>query len=171
MTYSKTRAMYKRLIPRPPATEAAMSSPAPRGEPPWLLDAEIRRVEVTSEDRRFPIEQALADGAAGGWRASEPGRQVVRIHFSRPRRLRRVVLEFRTSGDERTQEYVLRCSTDGGTSAREIVRQQWNFSRRAPCETEDHRVDLEGITMVELDITPDVADDGAYASLARLRLA
>jgi hypothetical protein len=163
--------MYKRLITRQAATEAAMSRPTPAAEPPWLSDAEIRSVEVTSEDRRYPIEQALAEGATGGWRASEPGRQVVRIHFSRPRRLRRVVLEFRTAGDERTQEYVLRCSTDGGTSARDLVRQQWNFSRRAPCETEDHRVDLEGITMVELDITPDVADGGAYASLARFRLA
>jgi hypothetical protein len=140
-------------------------------EPPWLSTAEVEGVEATSEDRRYPIEQALADGTTGGWRAAEPGRQVVRVHFPAPRRLRRVVLEFRTPGDERTQEYVLRCSADGGTSTRDVVRQQWNFSRTAPCETEDHRMDIEGVTMVEIEITPDVADDGAYASLARLRLA
>jgi hypothetical protein len=163
--------VYKRLIARQPATAAGMISSTLLPEPPWLSTAEVDGVEVTSEDRRYPIEQVLTDGATGGWRAAEPGRQVVRVRFRAPRRLRRVVLEFRTSGDERTQEYVVRCSHDGGTSARDLVRQQWNFSRTAPCETEDHRVDVEGVTMVEIEITPDVADGGAYASLARLRLA
>jgi hypothetical protein len=162
--------VYKRLIARQPSTSSGMSSSTSLPEPPWLSTAEVESVEVTSEDRCFPFEQALT-GTTGGWRAAEPGQQVVRVRFRAPRRLRRVVLEFRTSGDERTQEYVLRCSHDGGTSARDLVRQQWNFSRTAPCETEDHRIDVDGVTMVEVEITPDVGDGGAYASLARLRLA
>lgn len=163
--------MYKRQIARQPATDAGMISSALLPEPAWLSTAEVEGVEVTSEDRRYPIEQVLTDGTTGGWRAAEPGRQVVRVRFPAPRRLRRVVLEFRTSGDERTQEYVLRCSHEGGIAARDVVRQQWNFSRTAPCETEDHHVDLDDVTMVEIEITPDVADERAYASLARLRLA
>jgi hypothetical protein len=160
--------MYERLVSSGPSMKAATGPPTPKHEPPWMSDTEIGDVEVVSEDRRYPIEQLLNDGSTDGWRAAHPGRQVVRVRSSRPRRLRRVVLESRTSDDERAQDYLPRCSSDGGTSVREFVRQRWNLSRKSPCETEDHRVDPDGITMVEIDITPDVGDDHAHTSLARL---
>ena len=73
---------------------------------------------------------------------------------------------------ERMQEYVLRWSPDGGQSFREIVRQQWNFSPQgATSETEDHHVELSGVTVLELSITPDTSGQSAFASLAQLRIA
>ena len=43
-----------------------------------------------------------------------------KLHGSRP--------VFQEDEQERTQEFVLRWSPDGGQSYREIVRQQYNFS-------------------------------------------
>jgi len=65
----------------------------------------------------------------------------------------------------------LRCSPDGGRSFREIVRQQWNFSPpNTMREIEDFRVDLSGITVLELVIVPDISRGSARASLKSLRL-
>lgn len=73
---------------------------------------------------------------------------------------------------QRTQEYVLRWSSDNGQSFREIVRQQWNFSPPSTTnEVEDHRVDLSAATMLELNIKPDISGVPAFASLAQMRLA
>ena len=73
---------------------------------------------------------------------------------------------------ERTQEYVLRWSPNGGRSFQEIVRQQWNFSpQRARSETEDHSVSLSEVTILELSIIPDIAGRTAFASMSQLRLA
>jgi hypothetical protein len=73
---------------------------------------------------------------------------------------------------ERTQEYVVRWSADGGQSFREIVRQPWNFSPQgATCETKDHHVELPAVTVLELSIIPDISGGKAFASLAQLRLA
>ena len=81
-------------------------------------------------------------------------------------------MNFVESQTARTQEYVLRWSPDSGQSFREIVRQQWNFSPPSTTnETEDHRVDLQAVTMLELSIIPDISGGNALASLAQLRLA
>ena len=73
---------------------------------------------------------------------------------------------------QRTQEYLLRWSGDAGQSFREIVRQQWNFSPEGSVtQTEEHRVDLSGVTVLELIITPDIGNEHALASLAELRIA
>ena len=73
---------------------------------------------------------------------------------------------------ERTQEYTLRWSPDNGKSFQEIVRQQWNFSPEgATCETEDYRVELPAVTVLELSIIPDTSRQNVFASLAQLRLA
>jgi hypothetical protein len=72
----------------------------------------------------------------------------------------------------RTQEFLLRSSVDGGNTFREIVRQQWNFSSPgATQELEDYRVELDGVTTLELIITPDKSGGAARASLRQLRLA
>jgi len=134
--------------------------------------AELAEVEITSEDVTHPIEAALQPGHASGWRAAEPGKQTIRLLFMRPQQLRRIQLSFVEPDTERTQEYVLRWSSDGGRSFHEVVRQQWNFSPRgAAREIEDHRVDLAGIIVLELSIVPDITGKAAFASLAQLRLA
>jgi hypothetical protein len=99
-------------------------------------------------------------------------KQTIRLLFAHPQRLRRVWLNFVEPLTERTQEYVLRWSPDGGQSFREIVRQQWNFSPQgATCETGDHHVELPAVTVLELSIIPDTSGGNAFASLAQLRLA
>jgi len=138
----------------------------------WLNVDELAEVEITSEDEAHPIESALLPGGATGWRATEPGKQTIRLLFAHPQPLRRIWLNFVETSTERTQEYVLRWSADGGQSFREIVRQQWNFSPQgATCETEDHHVELPAVTVLELIIIPDISGGKAFASLAQLRLA
>jgi hypothetical protein len=85
-------------------------------------------VEVTSEEKEHPVEAALISGEARGWRAADSGTQTIRLIFDQPQRLKRIVLVLDETQTERTQEFVLRWSPDGGRSFREIVRQQWNFS-------------------------------------------
>ena len=138
----------------------------------WLDVEELARVEVTSEDREHPIEGALVPGAESGWRAARPGVQTIRLIFDRSQRLSRMQLVFMETDVARTQEFVLRWSADGGRTFREIVRQQWNFSPPGTSrEVEDYRVDLDGVTELELTIVPDQGGGQARASLAQWRLA
>ena len=138
----------------------------------WLNVEDLAEVEITSEDAAHPIEFALLPGQASGWRAAGPGKQTIRILFTQPQRLRRICLNFVETRTERTQEYVLRWSPDGGQSFREIVRQQWNFSPHGTTgETEDHHVELPAVTVLELSIIPDISGGNAFASLAQLQLA
>ena len=138
----------------------------------WLDLERLAEVEITSEDPAHPIESALLPDGRGGWRAAEPGRQAIRLQFSNPQRIRWIRLGFVEPSVERTQEYLLRWSADGGHSFRDIVRQQWNFNPGgSSTETEDHHVDLSGVTTLELGIIPNIGGGGAVASLAQFRLA
>jgi hypothetical protein len=138
----------------------------------WLNLEDLAEVEVTSEDAAHPVESALLPGRSSGWLASKSGKQTIRLIFPRPQSLRRIWLNFSNTLTERTQEYTLRWSADCGKSFREIVRQQWNFSPLgATSETEEHHVDLPGVTVLELTIVPDIRGGDACASLAQLRLA
>jgi hypothetical protein len=157
--------MRKRIIGRA-QQDAAVS------DRDWLNVEHLADVEVTSEDAGYPIEAALLPRRGSGWRAAEPGRQTIRLLFTPPQRLRRIGLVFAESTIERTQEYVLRWSSDGGQSFHEIVRQQWNFSPQgATCETEHHRVELSNVAILELSIIPDTSGKIAFASLVQLRIA
>jgi hypothetical protein len=144
---------------------------SPPGED-WLDLERLTQVEITSEDAAHPIESALLPNRGTGWRAAGPGEQTIRLLFKHPQQLKRIWLQFVEPVTERTQEFILRWSPDGGQSFREIMRQQWNFSPQgATCETEDHRVDLSGVTVLELSIIPDISRGDARASLSQLRLA
>ena len=157
--------MRKRII-TPVQQETASSDLA------WLNLERFAEVEITSEDAAYPIESALLPVRASGWRAAGPGKQTIRLLFDYPQRLQRIWLNFVETRTERTQEYVLRWSPDGGQSFREIVRQQWNFSPQgATSETEDLHVQLPAVTVLELSIIPDISGGNAFASLAQLRLA
>ena len=141
-------------------------------DPDWRDVEGLAEVEITSEDSDHPIESALLPGRGPGWRAGCPGLQAIRLIFAHPQRLQHIRLSFVESHIERTQEYVLRWSADGGQSFQEIVRQQWNFSPNgATNETEDHHVNLSGVTTLELTIVPDTKGGNAVASLAQLRVA
>jgi len=138
----------------------------------WLDIEKISVVEVTSEEEAFPIESALLPGKISGWRASGQGKQTIRLLFDNPQRLQWIRLKFEELEIERTQEYVLRWSPDGGQSYQEIIRQQWNFSPDgATSEIEDYQVELPIVTILELSIIPDISERNAIASLKALRLA
>ncbi len=158
--------MRKRVTsPGPP--EAASHDDAE-----WLDLEQLAQVEVTSEDAAFSIESALVPGEGSGWRAAQPGEQTIRLIFDKPQRLRRMWLLFIEPDTTRTQEFVLRWSPDGGRSFREILRQQWNFGPPETIrEAEDYRVELAGVTVLELAIVPDKSGGEARASLAQWRLA
>jgi hypothetical protein len=47
----------------------------------WLDVRTIARVEVTSEDWRYPIESAFDETDERGWRAAERGKQNIRLFF------------------------------------------------------------------------------------------
>ena len=137
----------------------------------WLDVERAAVVEVTSEDKDYPVECAFNSGDARGWRAAEPGSQTIRLIFDQPQRLRCISLEFEENETARTQEFVLRWSSDGGTSVKEIVRQQWNFSPpEAICEVEEYRVELSSVAVLELVINPNIGDGATRASLKNLRL-
>ena len=157
--------MRKRIIGSIPRDISA-------AEPGWLDLEHLAQVEITSEDVDYPIESALIPPAGPGWRAAQPGEQTIRLMFDAPLRVRRIHLVFSAGELERTQEFVLRWSPDGGQSYREILRQQYNFSSPdAASEVEDYDLDLDGVTALELKIVPDISGGGARASLAQLRLA
>jgi hypothetical protein len=156
--------MRKRLI-----------TPIPTTVPPpdeGRLDLECAAsVEVTSEEQDYGIESALIAGQTHGWHASTPGTQTIRLIFDEPQRLKGISLVFEESEIKRTQEFVLRWSSDGGRSFREIVRQQWNFSPpETKHESEEYQVELLGVSVLELMIVPDISRGAARASLKSLRL-
>jgi hypothetical protein len=140
----------------------------------WLELEKIASVEISSEDPAFPIEHALGKNPTTGWRASAPGPQRIRILFDQPQTIRRIQLHFVDRASERSQEFWVLALVD--SELREIVRQQWNFSPNgATEEIEDLKVELNGVTALELRIDPDRSHDPTQsqhiASLASLRLA
>jgi hypothetical protein len=137
----------------------------------WLDVERAAVVEVTSEDKDFPIESAFVSADARGWRAAAPGNQTIRLLFDHPQRLKCISLIFEENETGRTQEFVLRWSSDSRSSPKEIVRQQWNFSPPESIrEVEEYQVDLYNVTVLELVIKPDIGGGGARASLKNLRL-
>ena len=157
--------MRKRLI-----TPKPQDAPSPNEN--WMDLESAAVVEVTSEEKGYPVESALVSGETQGWRAADSGTQTVRLIFDVPQRIRRIWLVFEETEAERTQEFVLRWFSDRGYSFREIVRQQWIFSPpETTREIEDYQVELSDVTVLELVIVPDKSrGEAARASLRSLRL-
>jgi hypothetical protein len=154
--------MQKRVVAAPAPQELSQGD--------WLDVAALAEVELTSEDAAYPIEAALTPGGQAGWRAGEPGSQSIRLLFHTPQRLRRIRLRFEEPDFERTQEFTLRWSPDGGRTFRDIVRQQYTFSPAGTTtEVEQFTVDLAQVTALELTIMPGLQGQ-AYASLAEWRI-
>ena len=137
----------------------------------WIDVERLAIVELTSEDKYYPIESAFVSVDARGWRAAGPGSQTIRLVFDQPQRLKHISLVFEENETARTQEFVLRWSSDSGNSFREIVRQQWNFSPpETTREVEEYQVELSNVTVLELIIVPSNSGGAARASLKSLRL-
>jgi hypothetical protein len=158
--------MRKRLItPIPIPQDASLLGEG------WLELESAAVVEVTSEEKSHPVECALVLGEARGWKAASSGTQTIRLIFDVPQKLKRVALVFEETEMQRTQEFVLQWSPDGGRGFREIVRQQWNFSPpETTRENEEYRVELSDVRVLELVIEPDISRGAVRASLESLRL-
>ena len=103
--------MRKRLL-------TPTSQDAPPLDESWLKLDTAAVVEVTSEEKDYPVESALVLGEVRGWRAAASGTQIIRLFFDKPQRLARISLVFEEPEVERTQEFVLRWSSDDGRSFR-----------------------------------------------------
>ena len=145
------------------------SSAAPGHE--WLDLEQAARVEVSSEAEGYPVEGALVKDLQGGWRASEPGIQTIRLLFDRPQTIQLIRLVFKEKEFARTQEFVLRWLPQGTSAWKDVVRQQWNFSPpTSENESEEYKVDLLSATGLELSVRPDISGGETRASLESLQL-
>lgn len=139
-------------------------------ESAWMDLAAHGRVRLTSEDSSHPIEGALLDSSSGpGWRAAAAGPQTLWIDFDVPQMIREIHLRFEIA-EQRTQEFVLLASSDGGRSYREIVRQQFNFSRETTTQDEHYFPQLSGVTDLKLVIVPNISGGDSRATLRTLRV-
>lgn len=72
---------------------------------------------------------------------------------------------------DRLQEFTVRWSAVDGQQPKEIVRKQWNFSPAGSnSELEDFEVNLNGVSVLELVIKPDLTHNDARATLAAWRV-
>ena len=137
----------------------------------WLDLEQRATVEVTSEDPQFPVEKAFQSCSSIGWRASQDGEQQLRIIFDEPTTLHRMQLHFVEPEVERTQEFIIRWSSEQGGPARDVVRQQWTFSPAgSTSEVEHYDVNLERVAVLELSIRPDLNSGAGRATLVSWRV-
>lgn len=156
--------MRKRILSSTPSAQTTARR--------WIAIPEVATVELTSEDPDFPIDTVFGPEPGSGWRAAQPGPQQIRLIFDEPVALSRIHLQFHETAEARTQEFTLRWSSAHTGTTTEIVRQQWNFNPDgATVETEDYDVTLDGVSVLELNIKPDIGGAGATASLSQWRLA
>jgi len=88
--------MRKRLI-------TPIPQDARYGDEGWLDLDRAAVVEVTSEEKDYPVESALVSGEMRRWRAADPGSQTIRLIFDEPQRLTRISLVFEEGAIKRTK--------------------------------------------------------------------
>jgi hypothetical protein len=137
----------------------------------WLDVKALARVEATSEDSRYPIESAFEEHGQG-WRAAEVGQQAIRLVFDEPQRIQRIRLCFHEPDTERIQQFTLHWSSDCSAAPRPLVRQQWDFSPPGSImQIEDFEVDLCGVRVLQLIVSPEIRHGPAIATLVSWHLA
>jgi hypothetical protein len=158
--------MRKQILKSDPAT----SAPVP-GE---LNVEELATVAVTSEAADHPVEHAFDHRRGPGgsrWVAETPGEQTLLLAFDAPQTIHHVALEVEETQDPRTQELQLAVSHDGGSTYRELRRQEFNFAPTGTTfEREAWTVAAEGVTHLRLHIRPDKGSRPCRASLTTLSL-
>jgi hypothetical protein len=164
-TARDNESMRKRITaPAPPPTEVA-------DRPEWLDLRRLAEVEVTSEADGYPVESVFSFGAGPGWRAGWPGEQTIRLIFTKPQAIHRIRLQFTEPRVARSQEFSIRWAGGPGEPLKEAVRQQWNFSPDgSTAEMEDYRIELPGVSILELTIDPDRGAGYAIATLDDWRI-
>ncbi len=135
--------------------------------------AAVATVQVTSEALDHPIDLAFdplrgPDGTR--WIAGELGEQTMTLAFDAPQTINQILLEVEELEVDRTQDFQLSLSCDGGRTYRELLRQADNFS---PAGTtlgrEKWTVSAQGVTHLRL-VKPDKGDKPCRATLTSLVL-
>jgi hypothetical protein len=151
--------MRKKLIP----------SNETKAQPLGLDVSSLATVLVSSESEDHPVENAFdARRGPGGtyWMASERGEQTIILEFDAPQTIRRVNLEIEEKEASRRQEITLSVSVDAGTSYREHVRQEYNFSPPgATFQREEWQLSADRVTHLRLRIKPDKGETECRATL------
>jgi hypothetical protein len=141
-----------------------------KAKPSWLDVKTLSRIEVTSEDSRYPIQSAFErDGH--GWRAVEVGEQTIRLIFDEPQRIKRIQLCFMESDVERTQQFTLHWSPDQMGEMRPLIEREWNFSPAgSTVEIETYEADLTGVRILQLVVSPGSGSGNDVATMASCRI-
>jgi len=158
--------LRKHLLTDPPAGQVT--------EPGEKDIAALATVGVTSEAADYPIDNAFDShrGLGGSrWVAGAPGPQRLLLAFDAPQTLRLLRLEVEERDVSRTQELQVAISRDGGHTYQTLLRQEYTFSPPGTTfEREEWAILAEGVTHLQLVITPDKGGAPSYATLTTLAL-
>jgi len=136
--------------------------------------AALATVGVTSEATDYPIDHAFDSHRGPGgsrWIAGAPGPQRLLLTFDAPQTLRRLRLEVEEHEVSRTQDLQVAISRDGGHTYQTLLRQEYTFSPPGTTfEREEWAIPVEGVTHLQLVITPDKGGAPCYATLTTLAL-
>ena len=136
--------------------------------------AALATVGVTSEAADYPIDNVFDSHRGPGgsrWVAGAPGPQRLLLTFDTPQTLRWLRLEVEERDVSRTQEIQVAISRDGGHTYQTLLRQEYNFSPPGTTfEREEWAIPAEGVTHLQLVITPDKGGAPCYATLTTLAL-
>jgi hypothetical protein len=136
----------------------------------WLDIDKLATAELSSEDSQHPFEHALRADTIDGWKAADPGPQLICLRFDSPQTIRCIRLQFLEQEKDRSQEIAL-FATSIGFSRKELVRQQWVFTPQgSTAEVEEYFFDLREVTVLELEIDPGRHDKQAFASLQSIQI-
>jgi hypothetical protein len=93
--------MRKGLIPGF-GTPSSLSAPGS-----WFDIENGATAELSSEDPQHPFERTLRSDSTDGWKAAEPGPQLIGLRFDSPQRIMRICLQFLEEEIYRSQEVAL----------------------------------------------------------------
>ena len=148
---------------------------APEDRPSGALDlAAIAMVAVSSEDAAHSVEHLLDESVGPGathWRSARADmtEQIV-FEFDQPQAVSRIIYEVEETARERTQEIQMAVSSDGGSTYRQVLVQEYTFSPAgATFQREDLRFEIDGIDRLRLTIVPNKNGSGA-ATLTSFRV-
>ncbi len=134
--------------------------------------AALATVLITSEAAGHPIDHVFDRHRGPGgsrWVAGEPGTQTLLLAFDTPQTLRTLRLEIEEREVSRTQELHVAISRDGGHTYQELLRQEYAFSPPGTTfEREEWSITMEGVTHLQLVITPDKGGTPCQATLTAL---
>ena len=136
--------------------------------------AALATVWVTSEAVDYPIDNVFDNHRGPGgsrWVAGTPGPQKLLLAFDVPQTLHLLHLEVEERAVSRTQELQVAISRDGGHTYQTLLHQEYTFSPPGTTfERETWAIPAEGVTHLQLVITPDKGGTPCYAILTTLAL-